>query len=164
MVALLGVLLFSAVYAISPEFRVGVLNLVVETLDESTDVSFGREETANNGAGMISRIEVRWLPEGYFLTEEGANASRIWNYFEDSHHSQIHIDVILGEGQVTSWNTENQVTKQVTIGEFVGVLSGTNDEQLLSLVDVNRSITISIWSNGLSEEEIEKVAENIYIF
>ena len=157
-VALLGVLLFSAVYAISPEFRVGVLNLVVETLDESTDVSFGKEGT-EEAASL--QLEVGWVPEGFYTTEEVTSRLRSKCYLENNAGSEIKIDLVYGNGQVASWDTESTSVIPVEINEFSGVIAVKNEQFTLSLVDPDRSIILSIRTKGVSMDDLILLAENI---
>lgn len=157
-VALLGVLLFSAVYAISPEFRVGVLNLVVETLDESTDVSFGKEGT-EEAASL--QLEVGWVPEGAALTDEGQNSTRSWKYYKVDGTYNLKIDVMQNEGQLTSWDTEDSVVVPITIGERAGQLIINDNIIYLAIIDIERSVTITVWSDGIRQEEIIRVGESI---
>ena len=157
-VALLGVLLFSAVYAISPEFRVGVLNLVVETLDESTDVSFGKEGT-EEAASL--QLEVGWVPEGYVLIDYGANLTRSWAYYENLDGRMLKINVVAAEGQITSFDTEDLSLKTVEINGKSGFLTEKDGKTLLTVFDLSRSITITVEGTNIREIEIIKVAEAI---
>ena len=157
-VALLGVLLFSAVYAISPEFRVGVLNLVVETLDESTDVSFMEDFS---GEGNFLKIDVGWVPQGYTVFDEGSNASHAWKYFSNTAGKRISIDIMFSEGQLTSWDNDTLVNEPVVIGNYTGVFSIRDDVSTLSLIDFDRSITLTIWADDISKENLFRIAENL---
>lgn len=157
-VALLGVLLFSAVYAISPEFRVGVLNLVVETLDESTDVSFGKEGT-EEAASL--QLEVGWVPEGFYTTETGASELQAWHYLANENGAEIKIDLVYGNGQIASWDTESTSTVPVEINGFSGVIAGKNEQFTLSLVDSNRSIILSIRAKGVSMNDLIFLAQDV---
>ena len=157
-VALLGVLLFSAVYAISPEFRVGVLNLVVETLDESTDVSFGKEGT-EEAASL--QLEVGWVPEGFYTTETGASELRAWHYLNSDDDSEIKIDLTYGNKQQASWDTEDTSEVQVNIGSLSGSISSKNKQLTLTLVDPTRSLILTIRTTGVSQKDLILLAEKI---
>ena len=158
-VALLGVLLFSAVYAISPEFRVGVLNLVVETLDESTDVSFMDNPTNENGTSHVE-MRVNWVPDIYQLYDEGYTDTTAWMYFEANGDS-LKIDLIAGQGQITSLDAEDTSTISVTINGIPGIISNKDGLMSLTIVDFDKSLNITIRSTNITTEEIIKIAENI---
>lgn len=157
-VALLGVLLFSAVYAISPEFRVGVLNLVVETLDESTDVSFGKEGT-EEAASL--QLEVGWVPEGFYTTETGASELQAWHYLANENGAEIKIDLVYGNRQITSWDTEDVTEMPISIGNLSGSIVNKNEQYTLSLVDADRSLILAIRTAKISMEDLVSLAENI---
>ena len=154
-VALLGVLLFSAVYAISPEFRVGVLNLVVETLDES----FGKEGI-EEAASL--QLEVGQILEGFWRIEKGANSTHIWEYYEDDSGNSYKIDLIENTGQLTSWDTEDAQTIPISINGIDGFVSLKDEDGKLTLIDVERSITLTIRSHGIELESLIQIAENLY--
>ena len=159
-VALLGVLLFSAVYAISPEFRVGVLNLVVETLDESTDVSFvGPDDTTSE---RQLQIVTDWIPDGFYVTEEGQEGNLAWVYFLDNYGNEIKIDAVRSTGQVTSWDTQDTSTIPVSMNGMEGAIIYKNDQLSLTLIDTTESITLTIRAKGINMEDLIAIGENTY--
>lgn len=161
-VALLGVLLFSAVYAISPEFRVGVLNLVVETLDESTDVSFGVGSTDRETPGAL-QLEIGWLPDDCELFDEGETTVNAWKYYNvvGENSGILKIDIIKNDGQLTSWDADEVDSIYIEVNGLPGIVARKNAEISLTLVDLEKAITINVWSNVTNLEDIVQIAENI---
>ena len=157
-VALLGVLLFSAVYAISPEFRVGVLNLVVETLDESTDVSFGKEGT-EEAASL--QLEVGWVPEGFYTTETGASELRAWHYLSNGNGADVRIDLGFGNKQQSSLDTEDVSEVEINIGNLSGTIASKNEQLTLTLIDPVRSMILTIRATGVAANDLMLLAGNV---
>ena len=161
-VALLGVLLFSAVYAISPEFRVGVLNLVVETLDESTDVSFGVGSTDRETPGAL-QLEIGWLPDDCELFDEGATTVNAWKYYNvvGENSGILKIDIIKNDGQLTSWDTEGTHYIPIEINSLQGMVANKDGEISLTAIDLTKAVTINIWSSSLKLDDILLIAQNM---
>mgnify|MGYP003249317179 FL=1 len=81
---ILGILLFSAAFALSEDVRVATLNIVLEVMDDHTRITF--EEDPSGGAGQSGstgqpdttsgleyhyNIALEWIPEGFIL--DGGN-------------------------------------------------------------------------------------------
>ena len=69
---LIGVLLFTTAFAISPAFREEVRNLVVSMTAESADLELVTSEAAV-GSDLLSHYVFPDCPEGFELMEEGVS-------------------------------------------------------------------------------------------
>lgn len=70
--AAIAVLLFTAAYGLSPEFRAGTLNLLMQVDEKTATFQFKADESSDGlpelGAPEVTpNVTVGWVPEGYIL-------------------------------------------------------------------------------------------------
>ena len=81
LVALLGTLLFSTAFAVSPEFRSGTLNILFNTFDDSVDIRISSQTVSERVE--LEDLRPNWLPTDFELVEEDGAAGSFWTYYRN---------------------------------------------------------------------------------
>lgn len=159
--AILGILLFSAAFALSEDVRVATLNIVLEVMDDHTRITF--EEDPSGGAGQSSsagqpdttsgleyhyNIALEWIPKGFELDcgnyEENGTSDYV--VYRSQQDGMINVSVTpYSAGLTGSFSTEDCEKKEVTVQDHLATLYITNDDMLEKRYHQN-GLT-NIWSD-----------------
>lgn len=146
---LIGVLLFTTAFAISPAFREGVRNLVVSMTAESADLELVTTEAAA-GSDLLSRYIFPDCPEGFELTEEGQDDSQRWQFFYDNAGNFICFSVQYAESKSFGIDTENSAnTEQLQILDFDGLLVIKDGTLNIVYADTIHNTFVQIYCKGI---------------
>ena len=166
LVALVGMLLLTTVFAASEDFRVKTLNLALEIFEDHTEITLTPDDSIANSAGNTApQLTAGWLPDGFALVEEGENSAMAWKDFQNEEAgTQI---------SITAWNlrtggmnfdTEDAEMLPVQInGADAFIINDTEDEiiQIIWQEDAASEWLIYVVGKGVSEEMLMKTAESI---
>lgn len=89
LVALLGTLLFSTAFAVSPEFRVGTLNMLIDTINGG--VSFQISAQPVSERTKLKDLYPSYIPGEYVLTDEGEFTDSYWVYYQNKQGDRLEI-------------------------------------------------------------------------
>ena len=143
--AILGVLLFTAAFALSEDVRVATLNAVLEVMDDRTRITFEENPSgagqadASNQADTAADLEyhyniaLEWIPEGFELDcgnyEENGTSDYV--IYRSSQDGMIEVCVTpYSTGLVSSLNTEDCAKQEVTVNGHPATLYTTNEDML----------------------------------
>ena len=166
LVALVGMLLLTTVFAASEDFRVKTLNLALEIFEDHTEITLTPDDSIANSAGNTApQLTAGWLPDGFALVEEGENSAMAWKDFQNEEAgTQISITVFnLRTGRM-SVDTEDAEMLPVQInGADAFIINDTEDEiiQIIWQEDAASEWLIYVVGMGVSEEMLMKTAESI---
>lgn len=151
---LIGVLLFTTAFAISPAFREGVRNLVVSMTAESADLELVTDATPQDEAtDLLSHYVFPDCPEGFELIETGQNNFRRWQSSRNSNGDMIFFAVQPATDISYSMDTENvDHIEQIQINGFDGMLVKENDTYNVVYADTQHNAFVQIISEGLDQE------------
>lgn len=90
-VALVGTLLFSTAFAVSPEFRAGTLNMLIDTFNDG--VNFQISSPSVSEWTDLDDLHPAFVPEGFEMIEEDTFAGDCWVYYENSQGDRLEIEV-----------------------------------------------------------------------
>ena len=166
LVALVGMLLLTTVFAASEDFRVKTLNLALEIFEDHTEITLTPDDSIANSAGNTApQLTAGWVPDGFALVEEGENSAMAWKDFQNEEAgTQI---------SITAWNlrtggmnfdTEDAEMLPVQInGADAFLINDTEDEiiQIIWQEDAASEWLIYVVGMGVSEETLMKTAESI---
>ena len=166
LVALVGMLLFTTVFAASEDFRVKTLNLALEIFEDHTEITLTPDDSIANSAGNTApQLTAGWLPDGFALVEEGENSAMAWKNFQNEEAgAQI---------SITAWNlrtggmnfdTEDAEMLPIQInGADAFLINDTEDEiiQIIWQEDAASEWLIYVVGMGVSEEMLMKTAKSI---
>ncbi len=143
--AILGVLLFTAAFAVSEDVRVATLNAVLEVMDDRTRITFeenpsgaGQADTANQDDTAADleyhyNIALEWIPEGFEL-ESGdfeENGTCDFIIYRSPQDGMINVSVTPhSPGLVSNINTEGYTKQDITVNGHPANLYTTNDDML----------------------------------
>ena len=167
LVALVGMLLFTTVFAASEDFRVKTLNLALEIFEDHTEITLTPDESiiASSVDSVVPQLTAGWVPDGFALVEEGENSAMAWKEFQNEEAgTQISITVFnLRTGRM-SVDTEDAEMLPVQInGADAFIINDTEDEiiQIIWQEDAASEWLIYVVGMGVSEEMLMKTAESI---
>ena len=167
LVALVGMLLLTTVFAASEDFRVKTLNLALEIFEDHTEITLTPDESiiASSVDSVVPQLTAGWVPDGFALVEEGENSAMAWKEFQNEEAgTQISIKVFnLRTGRM-SVDTEDAEMLPVQInGADAFIINDTEDEiiQIIWQEDAASEWLIYVVGMGVSEEMLMKTAESI---
>lgn len=147
--------LFVGAFALSEDVRLGTMNLVVKTFSGNTDFYF-----APFTNDKIPQIKAGWVPEGFILNSEGSNEMSSWFVYGNDNGQYIRGRYTLIDGQVVSFDTEDVNVKQLQIGTAEATLTNKEGKVQITWASIENNGFITVFSDGLSEEELIQVAQN----
>lgn len=167
LVALVGMLLLTTVFAASEDFRVKTLNLALEIFEDHTEITLTPDESiiASSVDSVVPQLTAGWVPDGFALVEEGENSAMAWKDFQNEEAgTQISITVFnLRTGRM-SVDTEDAEMLPIQInGADAFIINDTEDEiiQIIWQEDAASEWLIYVVGMGVSEEMLMKTAESI---
>ena len=166
----ISVLLFTTAFAISEDFRLATLNLMLTVTEKytqfdirSSDGNSSKPYSSSNTASTeyFQNVEIGWMPEGFECTESVPDALV---RFENEQSEFFFISISSGSGSVNI-DTENpESLEHVTINGNEGLCIVKYGEVEIFLADLENNLYIEVGtSSGLSVETAKKIAENILI-
>ena len=154
-VAFIGILLFSGVYAALPETRHTSVKSS-DSLFAVVDTQIRRIIRTRDVDGLLP-YEFDVLPEGFALAAAGSDGATYWKYYTGSDDKRIQLTVIdisygLSDSSPTATNVKYNEAIQVNGNE--GVLLGTDDWLRAQLIDQKYEIMLDIKFYGLSRDDV----------
>lgn len=160
---LIGVLLFTTAFAISPAFREGVRNLVVSMTAESADLELVTSEAAV-GSDLLSHYVFPDCPEGFELTEEGQDDSKRWQLFCDKANNDTLIFITVQKAIDMSYgvDTENvEYIEHLQIQGFDGIITEENNMCNVVYADTLHNTFVQVYCVGLDREVVVDLISEI---
>lgn len=143
-------------------FRVEVLNMVMEEQEDHTDLTFVPEEQVAQ-EGQIS-IDATWMPEGYeesvFETVDGMTVVEYSNEVDKLIKVFVHA---VSSGQSIDTEGAEWVDRGIQVNGSSAV--AVKKENMVSIfwADEVQKITLSVYADGLTEEELLQFAEALVV-
>lgn len=170
LVALLGIVILSIAFAVSPKFKACILNVLMDTFHNG--VSSQLAPTPPDWANLED-IKPAWVPEKYDLTDEGSFAYNSWATYSTAQGDQLYIDLTAN----ISFDTENEKTEEITICGFPAYIIDQSDAigdshgiikaivvnerlgYILSVISAPHSATAPIL---IKKDELIQITESIF--
>ncbi len=164
-------LLLTTAFAVSEEFRVATLNLMLKVTNEYTQFDIvrdrGNEKTETqtpkrqNTFEYFENAEIGWLPEGFEYCKGEYN---LFARFENTDGVWLKIYILDGSYSV-SMDTENPDSiENIMINGNEGLCVVKNDYVNIITVDLTNNLFIHVMaSNRLTTDTVKKITENISI-
>lgn len=151
-------LMFTTAFAASPTFRTSTLNLIIQTFDDHTSLSFA--EPADT---LQYTIVAGWLPNGFTLEASERNSTVVWNTYKSSDNREMHMALYDEDGSSLGTDTENANVQNMDIqGYHAMVIEKENSIQIV-WGDMTRNIFVEILGINMSEDDMLQIAENLTI-
>lgn len=165
-VALVGMLTFTTVFAASEEFRVRTLNFAIEIFDNRTEIRLPPEQLDLAGQTQtVPQFSVGWLPEGFALEDEGENTSTVWKtYKNDDTVASISISGKNLTGGGLNVDTEDVQTQSVQLRDKNAMLIEKDDIIQISWQHSKESPWLfSVVGQNVDRDTLLKMAEGVII-
>ncbi len=163
-VVLVAAVLFTTAFAASEPVRAATLNFVSDVFYDHMEIRF--VERDGSLAGEIApAFEVRWLPEGFALSQSGEDGKYAWREYENEGGEAIQIDLSpLSTAGVLSADTEGADVSLLQINGLEARLIIKDGIQLLLPIPT-RSLVLALSTEApsISPRDLVKIAENIVI-
>ena len=163
-------LLFTAAFALSEEFRVSTLNLLITVEEQYTELHMEKAEAsadnpapitsdAGSGTDYFEDLEIGWMPEGYTCIMDYPNQMI---GFENEQGQLLVIDRADGNASVQI-DTENaDKIEYLSINGIDSMRVFKENDINTIMMDTEHNIFIGVWTSaGVSVETNQKIAENI---
>ena len=148
-------LLITGAFAISPELRTHVLNLVVETFDGHANIHFSPSQNESD----MSALEINWVPDGYACTYKSDDGT-MWEFTNKEDHWITLI--MLPDSAGIDLDTENaSIVEHLCIGDCQGLYIERPDDNSLIWGDASVGGGFALASDNLDKTAIKKIAEKI---
>lgn len=158
---LIGVLLFTTAFAISPAFREGVRNLVVSMTAESADLELVTTEAAV-GSDLLSHYVFPDCPEEFTLTSDKINDVQRWQLYYDTSGNFIYFAVQQADDKSFSVDTENSENAiPLQIHEFEGILVEKDGTCNIVYADTTHNTFVQLYCKGIDQETALTLISNI---
>lgn len=166
LVALVGILLFTTVFATSEDFRVKTLNLVLEVFEDHTEITLAPDESiASSVDSVVPQLTAGWLPEGFALVEEGGNSVRVWkNYLKEDTETRISIFACDLRSGGMNFDTEEVELLPIQINGSDAFLINDTEAEIIQILwqdDAASEWLICVVGKGVSEGNMLKTAKNV---
>lgn len=166
----ISMLLFTSAFALSEDFRVATLNLMLTVTEKYTRFDIRSSEETNrqtspsgNTASFeyFENAEIGWIPEGFEYTERISDSRVI---FENKQGEYFEIVLTPGSANVQV-DTENpESLEHVIINGNEGLCVVKYGEVSITLADLENNFYIGVYtSSGVSVKTAKKIVENISI-
>ena len=166
----ISVLLFTSAFALSEDFRVATLNLMLTVTERYTQFDINNSDgnsvqasPKGNQAGFayFQNAEIGWVPEGFECTE---SVPDILARFENEQGEYFLVSIVSGHGTMRV-DTENpESLEHITVNGYEGLCTVKYGEVSITLADLENDLYIGVdASSGLSVDTTKKIAENILI-
>ena len=169
-VAAIIMLLFTTAFALSEQFRVNTLNLLITIEEKYTELHMEEAEdstagsasvTTDNSAGSnyFDDLEIGWMPEGYTCTMNYPN--KMYGFENDSGDAYV-INRANGTSNM-SIDTEDAESVENIVINGLETLRVTKQGCINTvMMDTEHGIFIRVWTSaGISRETNQKMAESI---
>lgn len=157
--AILIALMVGFAFAAFPALKANVINTILNIYDTHTDFFFSEEEpiSQKNGTSKVP-LQVDWLPEGFALVDEVSNEEYTIRRYETE--DQV-IHVCKSFPRTYTIDTENAEITSIEMLGYEGTLIEKNKEKHILWLNADTSMVYDVYTDGLSLEEILKIAENL---
>lgn len=159
------VVLFSAVWAMSPQTRLATLSFLEKVSDISTGLSFGEngDKTNDPDLDILGGYMIPWIPEGFYLSDTMSDDRSEGQLFENGQDANISIRVVHSEdAAIHNVDTENLDNAERTdINGFAALIVEKDNHVQITLIDEERYHYIDIMTNGVDRETALNIAKGI---
>ncbi len=158
LIAGFAMMLFTVAFAASDDFRIGTLNLIIETFDYGTVFSFHDEPIQTN-----LQLELGWIPDGYLLSDTITNDYYIEETYRNGYSGSLKVLYVRTDGVAATIDTENAQVESLEINGMNASYIQKDVDQQLFLILPDNSAYIQITANELEKDVLMQVANEIIL-
>lgn len=164
-IAALVALLFTAAFALSPQFRAGTLNLLMQ-IDESFASFQFSEETAPEDAeaDAAPNVTIEWLPEGYMREAPITSPSNTTINYSNESGDTIQISVFDNSKTYYTFDLEDvDYYEEISVLNTPALLAIKDNVIRISWADSTTNCFILVLSTSVDADTLYRVAESISV-
>ena len=170
-VAAVMMLLFTSAFALSEDFRISALNLLITVEEQYTQLEMKSDDPGEDLKSLpttleglatseyFENLEIGWIPEGFSCVD-----STFDHYAGFQNNAGLYFSIILSdENSVVQIDTENAESIEHLSINGVDTMRVFKDGDInCVMMDTDNGIFIRVWTSpGISVETNEKIAQNI---
>lgn len=158
--------LFGVAYALSPEFRAGTLNVLMQLDEKAASFQLVDDESASPEVpALLPNVTVGWLPEGYVGTDAVQSRLQATIDYTNANGDLIRVRVFTDDQTFYSLDTEDADSSVPTIIQGQPALLIEKDNVLRILwADTNSGTYIFVSSSSIDADTLNQVAESVSVF
>lgn len=150
----------TCVFAAFPEVRANLHNLLIRVYEDHTKFSYSEQRYGDEYASADFTIEPGWLPDGFVLSGEGQIDSLIYKDYENMNNAKFSIIKKVMDGSLLV-DSENTKETKIIIQQYEATLIEKEDWKCLVIPMPKEDKIVYFESNGVSSEDIIRIAENL---
>ena len=157
--------LFGAAYALSPEFRAGTLNILMQLDERAASFQLVEDESAApEMPALMPNVTVGWLPEGYRLGAPVYDRLKTSIDCTNSDGSIIRVRIYAEYQSLYSLDIQDaDMCKGIIIQEHPALLIQKEGLLRISWVDDTLCIYAYVESDTIDENTLTQIAENVLV-
>lgn len=157
--------LFSAVWAISPQTRRATFNFLSQITDTSTGLTFGEnsDKTNDPDLNILGGYVIPWIPVDFYLANTVSDERSEGQLFKNEAGDNILIQVVQTEDIVIHRVDTEEIDREerTQINGFEALIVEKDSRIQITLADPERYCYIDIVTNGVGRETVVNIANRI---
>lgn len=170
-----AMLLFTTAFAVSEEFRIATLNLMLKVTNEYTqfdivhdgenEISKSKTSKSQDSFEYFENADIGWLPDGFEYRGGDRTTSATFANFENDAEEFVRIAVYDGHGSLNI-DTENpEKVTEISVNGNPGLCVVKNGYIHAVITDLTNGLYLDVLTSvSLSEDTAKKILENICIY
>lgn len=152
--------LAAGTFAAFPEVRANLYNLIIREYEDHTEFDY-TEQFSDEYSSADFTIEPGWLPDGFTLSDEGETYTLICKTYKEKDGKDISITKSIMSGGSLAIDSENAKKSTADIQGHEATLfeKGSWTSLVIPMPEIDEIVYLE--SNGVSMDEVIKVAENL---
>lgn len=151
----------TCVFAAFPEVRANLNNLLISVYEDHTEFNYTEQRYGEQYSSADFTIEPGWLPDGFVLSDEGQTDSLIYKKYENMNNANFYIKKRVMAGGPLLVDSENTKETKIIIQQYEATLIEKEDWKCLVIPMPKDNKIVYFESNGVSSEDIIRIAENL---
>ena len=155
-----AVLLAAGTFAAFPEVRANLYNLIIREYEDHTEFDY-TEQFSDEYSSADFTIEPGWLPDGFTLSDEGKIDALIYKTYQNEDKADVSITKSIMSGGPLLVDSENAKKTQIKIQGYAATLIEKEEWVCLVIPMPTNDEIVYLESNGVSSNDVIKIAENL---
>ena len=157
--------LFGAAYALSPEFRAGTLNVLMQLDERAASFQLVEDESAApEMPALMPNVTVGWLPEGYVGADAVQSRLQATIDYTNANGDLIRVRVFTDDQTFYSLDTEDaDLSVPLTIHEQPALLIEKEGMLRILWADTSSGTYIFVSSSSVDADMLTQVAESVSV-
>lgn len=162
-VALIGTLLFTTVFAVSSDFRIKTLNWVTEVFNDRTEFSFIEDEPVDKTDDDGQKVKVEWIPKGFYQKDQSENKFSLRLDYCSDNGEEFSVVVFEGANTTLGIDTEDAEVENIDIQGEEAILASKDGTIQIAWASQELQSYYIISGPETMKEDLIKVAQGIKI-